>query len=204
MIASRLIKEDILALNIHDTVDEAISRMIEYKVSNFPVTDEGQFVGMVTEKEIFELDDTDAVLQKEFFHFENYHVNENQYIFDILKMASNQKLSIIPVVDEVGNYMGSITQEDIIAFFAKSMSVDFPGGVVILEVSQNDYSLTEIANIVEKLFLDKKLTAKQTKLLETIFFKEIVPLKVCSVRFFKSYSAAKSASGSLMFDVTLS
>lgn len=149
MIASRLIKEDILALNIHDTVDEAISRMIEYKVSNFPVTDEGQFVGMVTEKEIFELDDTDAVLQKEFFHFENYHVNENQYIFDILKMASNQKLSIIPVVDEVGNYMGSITQEDIIAFFAKSMSVDFPGGVVILEVSQNDYSLTEIANIVE-------------------------------------------------------
>ncbi|HJN06150.1 MAG TPA: CBS domain-containing protein, partial [Bacteroidales bacterium] len=28
-------------------------------------------------------------------------------------------------------------------------SVDYPGGVIVLEVSVNDYSLTEIANIVE-------------------------------------------------------
>jgi hypothetical protein len=67
----------------------------------------------------------------------------------VLKLASNQKLSLIPVINKNGIYSGSITQNDIISFFAESMSVDFPGGVIILEVSVNDYSLTEIANIVE-------------------------------------------------------
>jgi signal-transduction protein with cAMP-binding, CBS, and nucleotidyltransferase domain len=76
-------------------------------------------------------------------------VNEHQYFYEVLKLASDQQLSIIAVVDDAGQYMGSITQNDLISYFAKSMSVDLPGGVIILEVSENDYSLTEIANIVE-------------------------------------------------------
>ena len=67
----------------------------------------------------------------------------------MLKLISDQKLSLVPVIDDKGNYIGCITQSDLISFFAESMSVDYPGGVIVLEVSVNDYSLTEIANIVE-------------------------------------------------------
>ena len=52
MIASRLIKEDILPLNLTDTVREALGRMNEYKVSHFPVVAEGRFIGGVSEKDI--------------------------------------------------------------------------------------------------------------------------------------------------------
>lgn len=149
MIASRLIKEDILPLNLTDTANEALNRMNEYKVSHFPVTDGGRFIGVVSEKDIYNHENLNRELQKEFIHFDNYYVNGQQYVFDVLKLASNQKLSLIPVIDDKGIYVGCITQSDIVSFFAKSMSVDSPGGVIVLEVSVNDYSLTGIANIVE-------------------------------------------------------
>ncbi len=149
MIASRLIKEDILPLNLTDTVREALGRMNEYKVSHFPVVAEGRFIGVVSEKDIDNQENIDGDLQKDLIHFDKLYVNEHQYIFDVLKLASNQKLSLIPVIDENGVYIGCITQNDIVRFFAESMSVDNPGGTIILEVSVNDYSLTEIANIVE-------------------------------------------------------
>ncbi len=149
MIASRLINEDILALNTHDDIEEARNRMDEYSVTHFPVVDDDLFIGIISESDIDDLENQELILQRNILRFDNYYVNESQYVFDVLKLASNQKLSIIPVVDTDGRYIGSITQRDIISFFSESMSVDYPGGVFILEVSINDYSLTEIANIVE-------------------------------------------------------
>ncbi len=124
-------------------------RMNEYKVSHFPVADDDRFVGVISEKDIYNHENLNRELQKEFIHFDNYYVNDHQYIFEVLKLASNQMLSLIPVIDDKGMYIGCITQGDIVSFFAESMSVDFPGGVIVLEVSVNDYSLTEISNIVE-------------------------------------------------------
>ena len=149
MKASQLIKEDILPLNITDNASEALSKMNEYKTSHFPVIDNGKFIGVISEADIFNHENINNSLQKEFIYFDNFYIKEHQYIYDVLKLANSQKLSIIPVVDDKGQYIGSITQNDIIAFFAKSMSINSPGGVIILEVNINDYSLTEIANIVE-------------------------------------------------------
>lgn len=149
MIASRLINEDILPLDLNDSFEEALGRMNDYKVNHFPVTDNGKFIGVIAEKDIDNVENKNLELCKECLHFDNYYVSENQYVFDVLKLASNQKLTMIPVVDDSGKYVGSITQGDMLSFFARSMSVDSPGGVFVLEVSEVDYSLTEIANIVE-------------------------------------------------------
>ncbi|NQU34270.1 MAG: CBS domain-containing protein [Bacteroidetes bacterium] len=149
MIASRLIDEDILALSSSDSIGEALSRMNEYKVSHFPVVNGEQFLGLISEKDIEDFENHDVELKKEFIHFDKHYVNVQQYIYDILKMAYTQKLTIVPVVDDDGRYIGCITQRDIVNFFSETMSVDYPGGVIVLELSINDYSLTEIANIVE-------------------------------------------------------
>lgn len=149
MIASMLIKEDIFPLRMDDTIDEALSRMNEYKVSHFPVSSDDRFLGIIAEKDIINLESPEMEIKNEFLRFDNSSVNEHLYIYDVLKLASEQKLSIIPVTDDAGGYIGSITQRDLVSFFADSASVHMPGAVVILEVSENDYSLTEIANIVE-------------------------------------------------------
>lgn len=172
MIASRLIKEEILPLKMTDTFREAFSRMSEYKVSHFPVVEEGKLLGVVSEIDVENHENPDDRLSNDIIHFDNLHVNEFQYIIDVLKLSSNRKLSLIPVIDEKATYIGSITQNDIVVFFAESMSVNNPGGVIILEVSGADYQLTEIASIVEsndaKILSTYILSGKDSTIFEVI------------------------------------
>lgn len=172
MIASRLIKEEILPLKMTDTFREAFSRMSEYKVSHFPVVEEGKLLGVVSEIDVENHENPDDRLSNDIIHFDNLHVNEFQYIIDVLKLSSNRKLSLIPVIDEKATYIGSITQNDIVVFFADSMSVNNPGGVIILEVSDADYQLTEIASIVEsnnaKILSTYILSGKDSTIFEVI------------------------------------
>jgi acetoin utilization protein AcuB len=53
------------------------------------------------------------------------------------------------VVDEQENYLGVITMEDLIQYFASRFSFAEPGSILILEMLRNDYSLTDIARIAE-------------------------------------------------------
>jgi len=149
MNALQLIKEEIIPLSLKDTASKALSLMNDYKVSHFPVTENDIFIGVIAEENIYNIDNTENKLQKELLNYDNLFVNEQQYVNDVLKLIDSQKLSLVPVIDDKGKYVGCITQKDIINYFAKSMSINSPGGIIMLEVNINDYSLTEIANIVE-------------------------------------------------------
>jgi hypothetical protein len=56
----------------------------------------------------------------------------------------------VPVLDEENHYIGNIGLRDLVEQFAASLAIDNPGGVVVLELNQNDYSLSQIARIVEE------------------------------------------------------
>jgi Mg/Co/Ni transporter MgtE len=58
-------------------------------------------------------------------------------------------LTLIPVVDEEHNYLGSITLSNVSAIFAQMMSLLEPGGIIILETTWNNYSASQISQIVE-------------------------------------------------------
>jgi hypothetical protein len=45
--------------------------------------------------------------------------------------------------------MGVITTSDLIRYMAGLSSVDQPGGIIVLEMIERDYSLSQIAQIVE-------------------------------------------------------
>lgn len=149
MIASKLISEDILPLTLSDTLKEALNRMQEYRVMHFPVADNGMLIGVISEKDIYSYPKSNDIINKQLLNLENCYVVDDQYVFDVLHLVDDKKLTIIPVVDKGGRYVGCITQTDIIGFFTNSMSINLPGGVIVLEVNVSDYSLTEIANIVE-------------------------------------------------------
>jgi len=67
----------------------------------------------------------------------------------LVKTASELKLSLVPVIDEKENYLGIITQESMLNYFSEMNSIKEPGGIIVLAMNVNDYSLSEIAQIVE-------------------------------------------------------
>jgi len=59
------------------------------------------------------------------------------------------ELSLVPVLDENNHYLGNISQRTLIEHFASTAAVQNPGGIIVLELNQNDYSLNQISRIVE-------------------------------------------------------
>ena len=149
MIARNLISSWLLPLKTSDTGQDALDRMDEYKVSHLPIVNNENLLGLISEQDIIDFNKVDEALGNHGLTLSNPFANEHQYIFDVLKLANEFKLTVIPVVDNHENYIGCITLQTLVSKLAETLSADATGGYVVLEMSENDYSLTEIANIVE-------------------------------------------------------
>ena len=62
---------------------------------------------------------------------------------------AESSLTVIPAVNDEGDYIGLITQEDLLGYFADTGAFKEPGSIFVLEMSRRDYSLAEIARIIE-------------------------------------------------------
>lgn len=70
-------------------------------------------------------------------------------IYDAVQGMSQQKIYELPVVTEEGTYLGLITPSVLVEWWGQLGAVQEPGAVVILESSLRQYSLAEIASIME-------------------------------------------------------
>jgi CBS domain-containing protein len=76
-------------------------------------------------------------------------VHDTDHLFEVMSVMADHKLSAVPVVDFKGNYVGLITLEDLIQFYARSFSFSEPGGIIVIEMTKVDYSLAEISRVIE-------------------------------------------------------
>ncbi len=150
MIARQLITDGIMPLKTSDTGKTALSWMDEYKVSHLPIVNDRKLLGLISELDIYDLNRFDEALGNHKLHLIHPYVNEDQHIYDVMKLVYEQHLTVVPVLNRQEDYLGCITIVNLIKYFAKSLSIDNPGGIIVLEMTYNDYSLTEIAKIVEE------------------------------------------------------
>lgn len=149
MLAKDLITDHIPPLKITDTGLMAINWMDEFKVSHLPVTNKGEYVGMISDTDILDLHITDTPLGKSKLTLIRPAVKENQHIYEVIKLISNLKLTTIPVLDEQEKYIGLITASSLPIVFSTLAALEEPGGIIILEMNLHDYTLSQIAQIVE-------------------------------------------------------
>ena len=67
----------------------------------------------------------------------------------MLKVSSEYRLAMVAVLDREYAYQGVVTIADAIAAFADTISIQTEGGVLILSMPMTEYSLYDIARIIE-------------------------------------------------------
>lgn len=149
MIARKLISDEIMPLKTSDTGTKALNWMDEYKVSHLPIVNNENFLGVVSEQDIYNLNNPDEPLGNHKLSLINPYVSEHEHIYNILKIVDEMGLTVVPVLDDHKKYLGCFTLQRLVNFIATTYSIDNPGGVIVLEISDLDYSLTEISKIVE-------------------------------------------------------
>jgi len=149
MVASQLISHIIAPLRTSDTGEEAITMMNVYHVRHLPIVNNESFLGMVSEDDILDHDMEEAVGSYKLAML-NPFVFEDDHFFDVMRKIAAFNLTVIPVVDDEDNFKGIITLEDLMKFYASSFSFSETGGIIVLRIQRNNYSLAEIARIVEE------------------------------------------------------
>ena len=149
MRAFELITDEIPPLIHTDSGEKAINWMDEFKVVHLAVLKNGAFVGVVSESAILDRLVLSDVLDELFDHLPRPYVNKNAHIYDVLAMMSEHKLSIIPVLDENEQYLGCTSIYHLMTTLANIGSIKEPGSILVLEINAIDYSMAQIAQIIE-------------------------------------------------------
>lgn len=149
MIAKLLQSDTPEPSKLSDSGSDILYHLDENRLNDIPVVDEDYLVGSVLESDIYSLNDPDMPLKSQNINLKREFVFEHQHILDILNAFSESKLSVIPVVDKEEHFMGCITLQTVVEEVSNMLAVSDPGAFIILEMNQNDYILTQIAQIVE-------------------------------------------------------
>jgi acetoin utilization protein AcuB len=149
MKALELISEEIPPLTHTDTGEKALRWMDEFKVSHLPVLKNGNFVGVISEADILDKLNLEDTLDKLFDHLPRPYVKDSAHIYEVLAKISEHKLSVLPILDETEKYLGCTTIHHLITEMANTGSIKESGGIIVLEVNAIDYSMAQIAQIVE-------------------------------------------------------
>lgn len=148
MLARELISKVVPPLRPNDEVARALAWMDEFKVSHLPVVDENEFLGLISEDNILDGEKGDEVLASK-AAFNRAFVLESQHIYSVIRKLSATDLSVIAVLDENENYLGCITLSDLVTKFEELAVINQPGGIIVLNLNKNDYSLAQVAHVVE-------------------------------------------------------
>jgi CBS domain-containing protein len=149
MIAKNLIVDAVTPLKTSDIGETALMLMDEFKVTHLPIVNNFDFLGLISENDILNYNMLDEPIGNHPLSLNNPYVTEYQHIYDVIKLISLHKLSLIPVLDFKKKYMGVITMTNLMQQIAKIGAIDNPGAIIILEINSRDYLLSEIAQIIE-------------------------------------------------------
>jgi len=149
MIAKQLISEIIQPLKTSNTGTEALNWMNIFKVRHLPIVNNLNFLGLISEDDIFDLNITDQAIGNHKLSLNKAYVFNYEHIYVALKTIAENNLTLLPVLDNDKNYQGVISSFDIIKYFSDLSNVSREGGIIVLEINQHDYSLVEISNIIE-------------------------------------------------------
>ncbi len=149
MLVRELITDEIPPLKVTDTGRKALAWMEEFKVAHLPVIDGTSYLGMISEADILDSNIPDQPLSKHPLTLNDPENIADQHVYDAIRMAAGLNLTVIPVVDKKHKYLGMVTINNLIQNTNKMAAISEPGGIIVLEMNVRDYSLTEVARIVE-------------------------------------------------------
>ena len=149
MVAKDLISEVIPSLKTSDLGQTALNWMEIFRISHLPIVNNQDFLGLISDSDIYDMNNPEEAIGNHTLKLFKPYVDSEQHIFEVIGLASRLKLTVVPVLDKNNHFKGVITITDLIRHIAGLSSMDQPGGIIVVELIERDYSLSQIAQIIE-------------------------------------------------------
>lgn len=148
MLVSNYISKDFIPPKSNQTVEHALSLAQEFNLSHIPVFEGLSFVGNLS-KEVLEDNDSEMKLSelKEFYEF--FYMTSNGSLLEAVQNFHTYTTNLMVVLSTELQYTGLLMIDDVISALSVMPFIAEPGSIMIVEVSQKQYSISEIAKIAE-------------------------------------------------------
>ena len=145
---AQYIINDLKPLDINEKVSDLQLCFHELTYSHVPIEHNGQYIGCISEADAYCFEEAETISECN-YSIETFYVRSTTNWLDVLEAFAQNSCNIMPVLGENNSYLGYYELGDIIGLFNETPFFAEPGGVLIVEKGIQDYSFSEISQIVE-------------------------------------------------------
>ncbi|QMV68468.1 CBS domain-containing protein [Sphingobacterium paramultivorum] len=132
-----------------DSIQQALEKLQDMLCKELVVLNGDEYIGLVNETLLLDAEDEDAPLSSIKINTAPIQLKFNQHPYDALVMITVYNSTIIPVLDQDNKYIGVSTQLDILKAISSIQSQNESGAIIVLAIGLHDFSLSQIAHLVE-------------------------------------------------------
>lgn len=150
MLARELLNPMIPPLKSTDTVAKALGWMAEFHLRQLPVVENQEYRGLISEDILFEIETEDTLVASLPITHEDIFVNDQAHFYEVMQLAESHEMELMPVLDARDRFEGVISIKESVMTFARLLTMQNSGGIIVLLMDFRDYSLAEIGRLVEE------------------------------------------------------
>lgn len=148
MLAYDYISKDFIPPKLNQSVDHALRLANEFSLKHIPVFEGLNFVGNISRETLEENDlETPLSALRDFIEF--FYMTENGSLLDAIQNFHQNDTNILVVLNKDQQYVGFLMMDDVISGISNMPFITEPGAIIVVEVAQKQFSISEIAKIAE-------------------------------------------------------
>jgi acetoin utilization protein AcuB len=149
MLTGNLQTQTLPYLHLSDKVYQALELMNENHVEHLPIVDGEKYVGVISEDDLSQAENEHSTLEEFKQSISNPSVKDDEHVLKAIQVAVQNGLTVVPIVGEENDLVGVVTYADLLKYSSEFMSLNEPGGLIVLEMESKDYSFNEISRLIE-------------------------------------------------------
>ncbi len=143
------ISKDINPLHPESTILDAKLLFNSLTFSHLPIVENGVLLGSISESDVRSIDNDAKKMNAFRSIYAGFMVLEVHNWMEILKVFAANETTIVPVLNKNKKYIGYYELTDILHYFNETYFLQTQGFILVVEKGLADYSMSEIAQIVE-------------------------------------------------------
>jgi Mg/Co/Ni transporter MgtE len=136
-------------LRLEDKLEKAVQLLEDSGYSHLAVVRKGVYEGTISLKQAEERTDLSTKIGDVRSLLNPVYVLNTMDWFDVLQVFATNNCNALPVIDKEKNYLGYYEIEDFLGLFRQTPFLHENGMTLIISKGVNDYSFSEIAQIIE-------------------------------------------------------
>lgn len=162
MLVKKWMTKDVITVDVHDTISEAIEALKRNKIRRLPVLENGKLVGIVTDRDLKEASPSKVtsldiwevhyllskIKVKDIYKPDPITISDEATLEQAAILMYDNKIGGLPVVDGKGNLVGIITEHDVFEALIRITGARVPSYRVSMCIDDKERAIQEVCDIL--------------------------------------------------------